>query len=694
MQNRLCLLLFLCAAVLARGEWISTAETGSYNDPANWRNGLCDDTFSGPEAPLTRTVLSVEADRLVGPDGLRIRHDAAAALVLEGVGGPRTFNFPEGGAILVDIGGASDAVAVRTGVQNSETARIDFDFGANPAIVSLSPDATSGRDTLSCFGSIRGRSFRREGDGTLKLYGAIETANGEAAFLGGTTYLYNWGVSGTHGLPGLTTLRLESGAKLSLQSAVNPQTVTLSGGFLQSGAALTADTLELLPGRAVLIARDNADFSFGAIRRTEASFLTLGANEAARIGAGSLIRLSGENATNLLAECVGGGVPYSETPDSSRISIVPWAGASSFSTQESFETSTEAHDPALPVAFDAALGFVTLPESSLLDGLSTATLEDNVLISEAAVTLETDAAANCLVLKTWGTTLDLNTNTLTLASGLLLHRNTKPTLRNGTLALGTEPLRAFGRQNLTISSTITSPNTDPDATIILTASAGGGGLVLSGDNRGLTGTILVAAGTLSASGYGVPDTVGIELCRGTRYPVTWGGATSRARAIGGIGAIQAGDNKNRLLIGAAEPSAATGVWVGPGGALTPGERNPLTGRRSGTLTVGDKFTHIVFQEGSTLVIDITDAETATALDAASATVELGGTLAVRDAAGSGCGPWTILTARADASADTITGAFAAIPEGFRVESFSTEGYDTVNALRLLRDVRATLLTLR
>ena len=475
MQNRLCLLLFLCAAVLARGEWISTAETGSYNDPANWRNGLCDDTFSGPEAPLTRTVLSVEADRLVGPDGLRIRHDAAAALVLEGVGGPRTFNFPEGGAILVDIGGASDAVAVRTGVQNSETARIDFDFGANPAIVSLSPDATSGRDTLSCFGSIRGRSFRREGDGTLKLYGAIETANGEAAFLGGTTYLYNWGVSGTHGLPGLTTLRLESGAKLSLQSAVNPQTVTLSGGFLQSDVALTADTLELLPGRAVLIARDNADFSFGAIRRTEASFLTLGANEAARIGAGSLIRLSGENATNLLAECVGGGVPYSETPDSSRISIVPWAGASSFSTQESFETSTEAHDPALPVAFDAALGFVTLPESSLLDGLSTATPEDNVLISEAAVTLETDAAANCLVLKTWGTTLDLNTNTLTLASGLLLHRNTKPTLRNGTLALGTEPLRAFGRQNLTISSTVTSPNTDPDATIILTASAGGGG---------------------------------------------------------------------------------------------------------------------------------------------------------------------------------------------------------------------------
>ena len=335
--------------------------------------------------------------------------------------------------------------------------------------------------------------------------------------------------------------------------------------------------------------------AFGAIRRTGASFLTLGANEAARIGAGSLIRLSGENATNLLAECVGGGVPYSETPGSSRISIVPWAGASSFSTQESFETSTEAHDPALPVAFDAALGFVTLPESSLLDGLSTATPEDNVLISEAAVTLETDAAANCLVLKTWGTTLDLNTNTLTLASGLLLHRNTKPTLRNGTLALGTEPLRAFGRQNLTISSTVTSPNTDPDATIILTASAGGGGLVLSGDNRGLIGTILVAAGTLSATGYGVPDTVGIELCRGTRYPVTWGGATSRARAIGGIGAIQAGDAKNRLLIGAAEPSAATGVWVGPGGALTPGERNPLTGRRSGTLTVGDKFTHIVFQ---------------------------------------------------------------------------------------------------
>ncbi|MGN0844192.1 MAG: hypothetical protein ACI4QT_03110 [Kiritimatiellia bacterium] len=679
--------------ISAQAEWISTQTTANYLDANNWRDEICDDTFSGTNAPLERTVLALENDHIVAPNGLRVLHQTNAPLVIEGANGPRSFNFRDGGKILVDIGAPSDEVAMRTGAQNSETKRIDFDFGDNPAIVSISSEtSTSGRDTLSCFGSIRGASFHRKGNGFLKLYGAIETSSGSAEFSGGVTYLYSWGVSGTHGLPSLQNLTLGNSAKLSLESAISPQIITLAGGFLQSTATITAENLKLQPGLSGIIARGSSKQFFNTLSRHNNAFLTLGATDSAQLGSTAFIRFGEDLSSNL----VGGGAAFSTTPDSSRVSIVPWAGVSSFSTAETFYQSTDYLDPALPVTYTADAGFVTIPESSMhTNELEQATIEDNVLLTDASITLETDSTVNCLVFKNWGSTIDLAEHNLSIGSGLILHRNTKPTIKNGTIVLGTEPLRILGRQTLTCSSRITSANTDPDKIVMITSSASGGGVVLSGDNTGLVGVIQVASGTLAANHEkAVPPTLSVELASSASYPVVWGGTTTRARGIGGTGSIQAGDAKNRLLLGDAPSTAATGVFVGTNGFIAPGERDSLTGRRSGNLSVGDKFSTLVFQENSTFEISIFDDTTATALVAPTASVTLGGNLVLKDPTPNrSLGEWIILSAKPDAAKDTVTGAFDSIPAGFKVSLVSTEGYDTVNAVSLSRNVKGSLIIL-
>ena len=677
----------------ARAEWISTQTDANYLDADNWRDGICDDTFSGKNAPLERTVLSLEYDHVVAPNGLRVQHQNNAPLVIEAANGPRTFNFRDGGMILVDIGASSDEVPMRTGAQNSETKRVDFDFGDNPAIVSISSEtSTAGRDTLSCFGSIRGASFLRKGNGFLKLYGAVETTSGTAEFLGGVTYLYSWGVSGTHGLPSLRDLSLSAPAKLSLESAISPQTISLAGGFLQSTATITAENLKLQPGLSGVIARGSSKQSFNTLFRHNNAFLTHGATDSAELGSSACIRF-GED---LSSDLVGGGATFATKPDSSRVSIVPWAGVSSFASAETFAQSTEYLDPALPVTYTADAGFVTIPESSMhTNELEQATIKNNVLVTDSSITLEADSTVNCLVFKNWGSTIDLAEHNLSIGSGLILHRNTKPTIKNGTIVLGTEPLRILGRQTLTCSSRITSANTDPDEIVMITSSASGGGVVLSGDNTGLAGVIQVASGTLAANHEkAVPPTVSVELASSARYPVVWGGITTRARGIGGTGTIQAGDAKNRLLLGDAPSTTATGVFVGANGFIAPGDRDSLTGRRSGTLAVGDKFSTLVFQENSSFEITISDDSTATALVAPTASVTLGGNLIIQDPTPNrSLGEWIVLTAKPDATKDTVTGSFDSIPAGYTVSLVSTEGYDTVNAVSLSRNVKGSLIIL-
>lgn len=675
----------------AKAEWISTQTTANYLDADNWRDSICDDTFSGADSPLSRTVLSLDSDRLVAPTGLRVMHETSAPLVIEAANGPKKFIFRNGGSLLVDIGAASDAVPMRIGVQGNESSRIDFDFENHPAIVSVSAGSgTSGLDTLSCYGSIRGTSFLRTGNGFLKLYGAIETSSGEAEFLGGVTYLYNWGIGGLHGIPDVRNLSLGANAKLSLEPAITPQTITLAGGFLQSTGSVSAENLQLKSGLSGIIARGSSKQLFGTLSRNNNAFLTLGATDSAQLGSSAFIRVD----TDLSSDLVGGGATFSSQPDSSRVSIIPWAGVNSFAAAETFYQSTDYLDPALPVTYTVDAGFVTIPESSMFTlGLEQATIDDNVLLNSSAVSLEANGMANCLVFKNWGTTVDLAGYTLSIGSGLILHRNTKPTIKNGTILLGSEPLRILGRQTLTCSSKIMSGNTDPDAVIMITSSAGGGGVVLSGDNSGLVGVIQVASGTLAANNENaVPRTVSVELSESARYPMVWGGTTTRARGIGGSGTIQAGDAKNRLLLGEAPSITATGIFVGANGFIAPGERDFRTGRRSGTLSIGNTFTSLAFLEDSSFEITITDDTTATALTAPTASITLGGNLVLRDPTPNrSLGEWIILSAKPNPDKDTITGSFDSIPPGFQISLISTEGYETANAVLLSRKLKGSLV---
>ena len=88
---------------------------------------------------------------------------------------------------------------------------------------------------------------------------------------------------------------------------------------------------------------------------------------------------------------------------------------------------------------------------------------------------------------------------MNLKSGLVLHRNQKPVIKGGTIALDGHPLILMGRQDSSISSRITSTNTDPAAPVLI-VSSGAGNCSLWGDNSGLIGTVYVAAGGLTPSG--------------------------------------------------------------------------------------------------------------------------------------------------------------------------------------------------
>ena len=172
----------------------------------------------------------------------------------------------------------------------------------------------------------------------------------------------------------------------------------------------------------------------------------------------------------------------------------------------------------------------------------------------------------------------------------------------------------------------------------------------------------------------------------------WGGTATRARVIRGSGTIQAGDAKNRLLLGEAPSTTATGIFVGANGFIAPGERDFRTGRRSGTLSIGNTFTSLAFLEDSSFEITITDDTTATALTAPTASITLGGNLVLRDPTPNrSLGEWIILSAKPNPDKDTITGSFDSIPPGFQISLISTEGYDTANAVLLSRKLKGSLV---
>lgn len=112
----------------------------------------------------------------------------------------------------------------------------------------------AGADNLAVYGSVLGSGFQLSGNGTFKLYGEIATGGGVAEFLGGTSYLYSWGVSGTHGITGSSGVRLSgTGTRLVMQNKLANFGLEIQGAAFQSSGGTENIDLSLLPMTSAVI---------------------------------------------------------------------------------------------------------------------------------------------------------------------------------------------------------------------------------------------------------------------------------------------------------------------------------------------------------------------------------------------------------------------------------------------------------
>lgn len=642
-------------------EWIATSSPARYLEPDNWSNGVVDDRFS---TLATTTTVTLDADRAMSSSGLVVDYPEAYSLTFNGVDGPRKMSF-SGGELFVDISG-STTKGVQFGAQNGTTTRIDLDFGTAPAVVRLSPNSSTGADNLTIFGSVLGTGFQLFGSGTFKLYGEIATGGGVAEFLGGTSYLYSWGVSGSHGITGSSGVRLSgTGTRLSMQSKLSNVGLEIQGAAFQSSGGTENIDLSLGNGRAMIINRGSGAIKSATFVRSSGSVLTVGADTIAAIG--DTRRVIFGDGQGVLADLVGG--------------IVPWAGAQAFSADEKF-TDSNNFDPSLPVSYDAEKGFVPLNESGMCADISTATATDNVKVA-SGITFEKDISCNSLTFTAWQPNFDLNGHTLTLKSGLVLHRNNKPVIKGGTIALDGHPLILMGRQDSSISSRITSTNTDP-AEPVLIISSGAGNCSLYGDNTGLVGTVYVAAGGLTPSGNALTTSTAVELATGTSFPVGWS-VSAQAGAVGGLGTLKFGDGKTKLQLGVPSGTVSQGtIVVGNGGRIAPGEKD-ASGVRRGSLDIGANVSSVLMQSGSVLEIALASLTESTMLDAKAARVVLGGELSLKGETDGKTAEWIIVRTNPTSTEEPrITGSFATVPKGYAVELQAIDGSTGVNAVVLKR----------
>lgn len=648
----------ILAPAFVRAEWTGGAANSMYLDPNNWSGGAIDDVFSGT-AISSNPAITMAGDR--ASSGLSVIYATSSTLTLQASEGPRTFSV-SGGRILVDIGGTAYEQTFTVGAQNADAKRVNFDFGGEEAVVEISPESSTKADTFKHYGSISGSGFRRVGNGTLHLYGAVSCPGGAAEFLGGVSYLYGWGASGSHGIDARSIVVDGNGTRVSVQSAMSGKDIVLAGGVFQSNADIAGGALSLRNGRCGLVQRGSKTMQFSSLTRAQDAILMVAAGSTdalggtAKVGAG--LDLSGE--------LVGG--------------IIPWAGVRAFSGDEDFakfDTSNYC-EVQLPAAWTSENGFAAVAESDLaLPG--DATDGSNVRIAES-YTLASDATWNSITFTGGEKTLDLGGHVLNLTSGLVITRNNKPTIRNGTLRVGNRALIVVGRQQLTLSANLDSGVVDASAPIVICT----GGISFGG-NLGTTGTIFMHSGSLTGAGVTAQHSVELGVSS-SNFPYDWAGGTSKAGLVGGIGSIQAGNADKTLVVGSGEKTSSAKFAVVSGGVVAPGRIDLQSGRRRGTLSVGSNFASMAFEAGSKLKIDVRSEDEATSLNAANSTVQLGGSLELAGAFDSvkGGSSWTIVTAKADASADTITGSFASVPPGFKVNLFSTAGYATVNAARLTK----------
>lgn len=666
----------LCACALVaftgRADWVATASSADYLDPANWDKGIVDDRFSALSASTTVTL---GADRALASGGLAAIYPGGYSLTFNGADGPRKMTFT-GGELLVDVAGTTSK-EVRFSSQNGTTTRIDLDFGEFPAVVRLSPSSATGADNLTIYGSVLGTGFRRSGNGTFKLYGEIAANGGVAEFLGGTSYLYSWGVSGDHGITGASGVFLSGTAtRLSMQNKLSGVSLDLQGAAFQTSAGTENVGLTLRNGRAMLINRGSAAVQTAMFARFPGSVLTVGADATANLGGSRKVMLG--DGSSVLADMVGG--------------IVPWAGAQVFSSDEKF-TDSNNFDPSLPVAYDAAKGFVTVPETDLVSDLTTAAATDNVKIS-SGITFAGDLSCNSLTFATWQPNFDLNGKTLHLKSGLILHRNNKPVIRGGTIALDGRPLILMGRQEISINSKITNTNTDVGAPVLI-ASTSSGGCNLGGDNSGLVGTVYVAAGSLTPTNEkALSDSTPVELATGTSFPGGWNLA-AKACAVGGLGTLSFGNASSKLMLGTPSGTVANGaVVVGNGGRIAPGEKD-ADGVRHGGLDVGANVSTVTFEKGGTLEIALASTSESTVLNAKAAKVVLGGELSLKGETEGKTSEWIIVRTNPTSTEEArVTGSFATVPQGYSVALRTVDGSVGVNAVVLTRKAKGLVVVIR
>ncbi len=676
----------VCAGTAA-GEWISSASYGDYCDVSNWRSGIIDDMFSG-NSISGRLEVCLSADRKVSDSGLYIMPENDADFVLEGSGGPRGLLF-SGASLTVDIGGASARNnAVRIGNRDSQDKRVDLDFGESRATVVISPDCGgTGGEAVSLYGSIYGKGFSVSGcPKELKLYGCLDAGGGSVEVFDTPFMLYGWGVQGSHGILNASSVRVAgSGAYLSLQNTLEAGEMLLEGcaGF-QSTAGVTNTAVRVCGGRSIIDNR-GCVFMFDRIVCGGDGVVTFGAPDAGNLGESSIIRVSAAEEPGLIAQLTGGtGDNGTDVP------ILPWAGAQSYKNVEYISNNTY-FAPSLPVTYDEGVGFRAVTTGEMANGLENGGASDNVFQSGSA-SLSADAQCNSLTVD--ASEIDLGGNTLRIGSGLILHRNSKPTFKNGTIDAGDRPLILRGRQNISISSRIVSGGGSSDSAVMI-ADTPAGGVSLSGDNSGWRGVIRVLSGNFTAySENSVPPEVSVELAYDAVMPMTWNAFTYAGGGLGGSGTIAFGDGRSCLVVGSGE-QAAGGVVVGGGGWLAPGSDGGISGGvRSGCMKVGENVSKVIFQDGGELRISVSGTDSSTCLDAGKASVFLGGGLVVSGRFPDSEGSWVIVRTEQDPDSDTITGAFHEITPRFYTEMASLGPYGTFNALILKKTPGETLLLVR
>ena len=558
-------LVFLLVTEGLRAQWKAEGSGPfRYDDPQNWVDGVISDKITND--PGFEQTIEFTTDRKM-PDGLLLRREAppggrVLALHFKGrnaadtVAESRTLTL--GGPVTVDFGRTNDQTAFF-----GENDPINFGFEGKPAVF----DLTTGNSHIQVRGVISGRGLivrgggpQRGGGGRLSLIGK-QGIGGRVSLEGANLYLF-----GTASLADIESISLSGRSTLSLQGD--------EGGLmdvLPDGAPIVCSgetEIRLLGGKnalsesigKVFFVQNGLELWASGQENAGAQLLLA---DLVRVSDGILIvgyekpdaasRVKVQNDAPILNALVGGRGGEGSTT----ASILPWArghGGGNLIATAGFLT------------YSRDLGFRELNKRDEYVGDPNASNPtNNVRISTETLNLLQPRRINSLYLDFADdggqNTLDLSSNTLTVASGALSMAKVGQ-ITNGMLTTGSA-----------LPLVITGP-------VYMNARlAGTGGLVYFGGRypdlrlgsaeNTLTGDYVITYGALRLGDTeNIPDSVTVRLHGNAELVVD---GSESITGLAGNGRVRmATRGRSILMLGRCE-GFADHLIVGAGGELRPGD---------------------------------------------------------------------------------------------------------------------------